>query len=160
MIAIALLCKPDILIADEPSTALDVTIQAQILELIKKIQKEMGMSVIFITHDLGVIAEMCDRVVVMYAGKVVEVATVRDLFKYPKHPYTKGLLTSIPRLDHKPKVKLNTIEGMVPDIYSYPKGCRFENRCPYKDEKCVTEQPPVETVDISHQVSCFKWRNL
>lgn len=160
MIAMSLLCKPDILIADEPTTALDVTIQAQILDLIRKMQKDLKMAVIFITHDLGVIAEMCDRVVVMYAGKVVEMASVHEIFKNPKHPYTKGLLSSIPRLDNPPKVRLNTIEGMVPDIFSYPVGCRFENRCPYRDEQCAKKYPPQEMVDSGHEVSCFKWKGV
>jgi len=155
MIAIALACKPDILIADEPTTALDVTIQAQILELMKDLQRETGMSIIFITHDLGVIAEMCDDVVVMYAGKVVETAPVKELFKNPRHPYTKGLLSSILRLDTPRKIKLNVIEGMVPSLYDLPVGCRFRNRCPEAQVICET-QPLIKSVDEGkkHFVSC------
>ncbi|MFT6433517.1 MAG: peptide/nickel transport system ATP-binding protein [Candidatus Azotimanducaceae bacterium] len=158
VIAIALACKPSLLIADEPTTALDVTIQAQILELIKELQTEMGMSVILITHDLGVIAEVCQQVVVMYAGKVAEKGTVYDLFDSPKHPYTTGLLESIPRLDSIPKSKLNTIEGMVPGLLDLPAGCRFENRCPKAIDACRKSPPPIENVSDSHQVSCFKWQ--
>lgn len=160
VIAIALACKPSLLIADEPTTALDVTIQAQILELIKELQAEMAMSVILITHDLGVIAETCDSVVVMYAGKVVERGTVFDIFDHPTHPYTRGLLASIPRLDHERKVKLNTIDGMVPGLQDLADGCRFENRCPYKRDLCDTATPTAETVSGEHQVSCYRWREL
>lgn len=160
VIAIALACKPSLLIADEPTTALDVTIQAQILELIKELQAEMAMSVILITHDLGVIAETCDSVVVMYAGKVVERGTVFDIFDHPTHPYTRGLLASIPRLDHERKVKLNTIDGMVPGLQDLADGCRFENRCPYKRDLCDTATPPAEIVSGEHQVSCYRWREL
>ncbi len=159
VIAIALACKPSLLIADEPTTALDVTIQAQILELIKELQAEMGMSVILITHDLGVIAEVCQQVVVMYAGKVAEQGSVFDLFDNPRHPYTRGLLESIPRLDSVPKSKLNTIEGMVPGLLDLPVGCRFANRCPNVDDQCKTSSPEIQNVSDSHQVSCFKWQN-
>jgi len=155
MIAMALATKPDILIADEPTTALDVTIQAQILSLIQDLQKETGMSVIFITHDLGVIAEVCDDVAVMYAGKVAETATALELFKCPKHPYTKGLLTSIPRLETERKSRLSIIEGMVPGLDELPKGCRFENRCPEVMDICRTEHPPVTRVEENHFVSCY-----
>ena len=126
MIAIALACRPDILIADEPTTALDVTIQAQILELMLTLQQETGMAIILITHDLGVIAETCDEVVVMYAGKVAEKASVYDLFQFPKHPYTRGLLASIPSLSSVPKKELQTIEGTVPELSAFPAGCRFQ----------------------------------
>lgn len=155
MIAIALACKPDILIADEPTTALDVTIQAQILELIKDLQKETGMSIIFITHDLGVIAEVCDDVVVMYAGKLAEVSDSKELFKNPKHPYTQGLLSSIPRLDNKRKIKLNVIKGMVPSLYEIPDGCRFQNRCPYVMEICKKVSPTMYSVNKDHYASCY-----
>ncbi len=155
MIAMALACSPDLLIADEPTTALDVTIQAQILRLMKKMQKEFGMAIMFITHDLGVIAELCDYVVVMYAGKIVEKAPVKDLFKKPLHPYSKGLLESIPRLENTPKTKLNVIEGIVPDLFNLPPGCRFENRCPYRSEKCKTAHPELEEVSLHHHVACF-----
>lgn len=160
VIAIALACKPALLIADEPTTALDVTIQAQILELIKELQRDMGMSVILITHDLGVIAETCDRVVVMYAGKIAEKGTVYELFDEPKHPYTKGLLASIPRLETVPKSKLAIIEGMVPGLLDLPAGCRFENRCPYREDRCTVSHPETEAVSAGHEVSCYRWREI
>jgi peptide/nickel transport system ATP-binding protein len=155
VIAMALICRPALLIADEPTTALDVTIQAQILELIKDLQQEMGMSVILITHDLGVIAETSDNVAVMYAGRMAESGTVYDIFDDPRHPYTHGLLDSIPRLDHPSKTKLTTIEGMVPGLLDLPQGCRFENRCPYRMERCVSQSPAIETVTGIHKLSCF-----
>jgi len=155
MIAMALAAKPDILIADEPTTALDVTIQAQILSLIEDLQKKTGMSVIFITHDLGVIAEICDDVVVMYAGKVAETASTYELFKHPKHPYTKGLLASIPTLTSQRKTRLNIIKGMVPGLDELPDGCRFENRCPNAMEKCKQKIPPMTKISDHHYVSCF-----
>ncbi len=158
MIGIALSCRPDILIADEPTTALDVTIQAQILELIKDLQKETGMSVIFITHDLGVIAQLCDEVVVMYAGKIAEQAAVEDIFEKPLHPYTKGLLSSIPGLEDERKKKLNTIKGMVPEIMDYPEGCRFQNRCPGAFEKCATAPPDDVLISDGHTVSCYLYQ--
>jgi oligopeptide/dipeptide ABC transporter ATP-binding protein len=160
MIAMALACNPDLLIADEPTTALDVTIQAQILKLMKEMQKKFGMAIMFITHDLGVIAELCDRVVVMYAGQVVETAEVVELFKNPKHPYTKGLLASIPRLDHPSKEELGVIEGMVPDLLNLPPGCRFENRCPYAEEKCKTYQHKLDKVGNDHFAACWKHSSL
>jgi oligopeptide/dipeptide ABC transporter ATP-binding protein len=153
MIAMALACEPEILIADEPTTALDVTIQAQILELMKALQREIGMTIIFITHDLGVIAEMCDDVVVMYAGKVAESASVKELFKHPKHPYTQGLLSSIPRLEAPRKIKLNIIKGMVPSLHELPEGCRFQNRCPHAQEVCKTD-PPMKSAGENHQAAC------
>jgi oligopeptide/dipeptide ABC transporter ATP-binding protein len=155
MIAMALACKPDILIADEPTTALDVTIQAQILDLIKKLQTETGMAVIFITHDLGVIAEICEDVVVMYAGKVAETAAAIDLFKVPKHPYTQGLLDSIPRLETARKTQLNIIKGMVPSLYELPSGCRFRNRCPHVMDVCATEPPPLIKIAEDHFAACY-----
>ena len=155
MIAIALAARPDILIADEPTTALDVTIQAQILELMQALQQETGMSIIFITHDLGVIAEMCDDVLVMYAGKIAETAPVEELFKNPKHPYTQGLLESIPRLETPRKSRLNIIEGMVPSLFELPRGCRFQNRCPRAMEICETAPPPLTCVDENHFASCY-----
>jgi len=160
VIAMALACQPDLLIADEPTTALDVTIQAQILELIKKLQSELGMSVIMITHDLGVIAETCDDVVVMYAGKVAETGTVFDIFDRPSHPYTQGLLASIPTLETTPKSRLPIIEGMVPGLMDLPAGCRFENRCPHRFERCVSELPLLEHVKDEHHVACLKWREV
>jgi peptide/nickel transport system ATP-binding protein len=158
VIAIALACGPALLIADEPTTALDVTIQAQILDLIKKLQADLGMSVILITHDLGVIAETCDEVVVMYAGKVAERGTVFDIFDRPSHPYTQGLLRSIPTLETIPKSTLNVIEGMVPGLRDLPKGCRFENRCPKATDKCREAPPPEEHIEGMHQVSCYEWQ--
>ncbi|XOV90772.1 MAG: ABC transporter ATP-binding protein [Pseudomonadota bacterium] len=160
VIAMALACKPALLIADEPTTALDVTIQAQILELIKELQRDMGMSVMLITHDLGVIAETCDHVVVMYAGKVAETGSVFQLFDTPRHPYTRGLLASIPRLDTVSKSRLAIIEGMVPGLLDLPAGCRFENRCPHRVDACTLSVPAIEAVENEHFVSCFRWREL
>ena len=157
MIAIALACKPDILIADEPTTALDVTIQAQILDLIKELQRESGMSVIFITHDLGVIAELCDDVVVMYAGRVAEKSPVKKLFSQPLHPYTSGLLDSIPKFEYKRKTRLKSIEGMVPSITDYPAGCRFRNRCTFAFEPCSEKHPGEIEIGENHKVNCFKY---
>ncbi|MGD9018580.1 MAG: ABC transporter ATP-binding protein [Desulfobacterales bacterium] len=156
MIAMALACGPEILIADEPTTALDVTIQAQILDLMESLQKETGMSMIFITHDLGVIAELCDDVVVMYAGKVAETAPVDLLFEKPAHPYTRGLLSSIPRLELERKKRLNVIRGIVPALDDLPPGCRFENRCPYAQDICRTAPPPLRPVGRDdHRASCY-----
>jgi peptide/nickel transport system ATP-binding protein len=160
VIAMALACKPALLIADEPTTALDVTIQAQILELIKDLQDEMGMSVILITHDLGVIAETCDKVVVMYAGKVAERASVYDIFDRPAHPYTRGLLASIPRLETEPKSQLPVIEGMVPGLRDLPPGCRFANRCAHANGACHETVPGVQAVGENHTVSCLRWGEL
>jgi peptide/nickel transport system ATP-binding protein len=160
VIAMALACQPQLLIADEPTTALDVTIQAQILELIAELQRDMGMAVILITHDLGVIAETSKNVVVMYAGKVAEKGTVTDVFDKPSHPYTRGLLASIPRLDTPPKAKLAIIPGMVPGLLDLPKGCRFENRCAFRRDDCVSVQPPMESISDSHQLACLHWREL
>lgn len=160
MISMALACNPELLIADEPTTALDVTIQAQILELMKSLQKKSRMAIILITHDLGVIAEMCDDVVVMYAGQIVESAPVIELFRYPKHPYTRGLLNSIPRMDRPGRVKLNVIEGMVPDLNDFPKGCRFQNRCPHAIDKCAEKSPPTEIASNGHTVACYRWQEI
>jgi oligopeptide/dipeptide ABC transporter ATP-binding protein len=159
VIAMALACKPSVVIADEPTTALDVTIQAQILELMQSLQSEMGMAIVLITHDLGVIAEMCDDVVVMYAGRVAEAGPVDRIFAHPSHPYTRGLLGSIPRLEHERKTKLQTIEGMVPSLADMPVGCRYQNRCPYRTEVCA-QHPPDETVAPGHRVACHRWREL
>lgn len=156
MIAQALALKPKLLIADEPTTALDVTIQAQILDLMKRLQKDMGMAIMFITHDLGVIAELSDTVVVMYAGRVVEKASAVDLFKNPLHPYTKGLLSSIPRLETKPKTTLPIIEGMVPPISEFKQGCRFHNRCPYAEDHCLDARPVLEEISDGHFVACIR----
>ena len=155
MIALALACKPDILIADEPTTALDVTIQAQILDLMQNLQSETGMAVMVITHDLGVIAETCQDVVVMYAGKVAETASAVELFKNPKHPYTQGLLDSIPRLETPRKTKLNIIKGIVPSLYELPSGCRFRNRCPHAMDICAGDPPPMISVGTDHFAACY-----
>jgi oligopeptide/dipeptide ABC transporter ATP-binding protein len=155
MIAMSLAGEPDILIADEPTTALDVTIQAQILTLMEALQRETAMAIIFITHDLGVIAEICDEVIVMYAGKVAEKALVKEIFKNPKHPYSQGLLSSIPRLENERKVRLNIIKGMVPSLYELPKGCRFQNRCSKVMPSCKIEPPSLQLVGKDHWVSCF-----
>ena len=154
MIAMALALSPEVLIADEPTTALDVTVQAQILQLIRHMQAGSGMSVIFITHDLGVIAEQCDDVVVMYAGNVVERAPVADLFAGARHPYTRGLLASMPRLDSPRKRRLATIPGQVPGLMELPPGCRFQNRCAHVMERCRSEVPPEVTVGENHRVAC------
>lgn len=160
IIAMALACKPSLLIADEPTTALDVTIQAQILELIKELQHEMGMAVILITHDLGVIAETSDSVAVMYAGRMAEQGTVYDIFDRPRHPYSQGLLASIPRLETEPKSELPIIEGMVPGLMDLPPGCRFENRCPHRIDVCSKRAPRIEKMNGTHSVSCIRWRDL
>ena len=160
MIAIALLCNPEILIADEPTTALDVTIQAQILQLLKDLQQETGMAIIFITHDLGVIAELCDRVLVMYGGRIIEQADINTLFDKPGHPYTRGLLKAIPRLDKPAKEPLSTIPGMVPSLFDFPPGCRFQNRCEFVQERCQNETPALETYNDGQQVRCFRFREL
>lgn len=154
MIAMSLSCRPDILIADEPTTALDVTVQAQILDLIRGLKQESGMSVILITHDLGVIAENCDDVVVMYAGKIVEKAGVHDLFRHPCHPYTKGLLASIPSLAKKPKTMLPTILGNVPSLMNMPEGCRFQDRCPLAADVCRNTSPEEQRMGENHVVNC------
>jgi oligopeptide/dipeptide ABC transporter ATP-binding protein len=159
-IAMALACGPQLLIADEPTTALDVTIQAQILALIEQLQKEMGLAVILITHDLGVIAETCEEVIVMYAGRIAEQAPVESLFSRPRHPYTRGLLASIPRLATPRKTRLTTIEGVVPALRDLPAGCRFQNRCPHAEPRCATAAPPLETAEDRHQVACIRWREL
>jgi len=160
VIAMALACKPSLLIADEPTTALDVTIQAQILELIKELQFQLGMAVILITHDLGVIAETSNNVVVMYAGRVAEQGTVYDIFDRPRHPYTQGLLASIPRLETEPKSTLPIIPGMVPGLLDLPPGCRFENRCQYRIEACSKRPPRMEKTRGLHGVSCIRWRDI
>jgi len=155
MIAMALSCNPKLLIADEPTTALDVTIQAQILDLMRKLQDELGTAIILITHDLGVVAEMVDEVIVMYAGKIVERTDVRSLFRDPKHPYTEGLLGSLPRL-HADQERLQTIEGVVPSPFNMPKGCRFHPRCRYAQPICQLYEPPLMDVGGGHLAACFK----
>lgn len=155
VIAMALACDPDLIIADEPTTALDVTIQAQILDMLKNIQKERNTSIILITHDLGVVAEVADRVAVMYAGKVVESGTVNEIYENPKHPYTLGLLQSVPRLEIVETERLVPIEGAPPDLFSPPKGCPFAERCPYTMEVCIEHMPKIESISKTHHVSCW-----
>lgn len=157
MIAIALACMPQLLIADEPTTALDVTVQAQIMDLIVELNKKLDMGVILITHDLGVVAETCSRVVVMYLGQIVEEATVAQLFDTPKHPYTLGLIQSIPRLDGNRNEKLYTIKGMVPLLSQIPSGCRFAQRCPYVTDQCRNEMPELTQISDTHRVRCWKY---
>lgn len=154
MIAVALACNPKLLIADEPTTALDVTIQAQVLDLLRKLRKELDMSIVLITHDMGVASEMADRIVVMYAGKIVEEAKTDDLFDAPLHPYTKGLLASIPGYEEGTSERLHAIKGSIPNIHNMPKGCRFHPRCPYATEECMKAEPPL--LDRGgHKVACF-----
>lgn len=155
MIAMAISCNPELLIADEPTTALDVTIQAQILDLMRKLQKEFNAGMILITHDLGVVAEMCQDVAVMYAGRIVEFGTVEDIFYRPKHPYTRGLLDSIPHFETGHKLeRLKTVKGMVPSLYNLPKGCRFADRCPYAQDDCRAIYPTLENLRGVHKVAC------
>ncbi|MCE5195604.1 MAG: ABC transporter ATP-binding protein [Negativicutes bacterium] len=154
MIAMALACNPRLLIADEPTTALDVTIQAQILDLLRKLKSELGMAILLITHDLGVVAEMAERVVVMYAGKVVEEGDVVSIFHHPLHPYTAGLLESIPKLQSQSNEKLHVIEGVVPNPAHLPQGCRFSPRCPRASEPCYREEPPLQAAG-SRRLACW-----
>ena len=156
MIAIALICGPRLLIADEPTTALDVTIQAQILHLIRQLVAERGTAVLLITHDIGVVADIADRVVVMYAGRVAETATAEELFRAPRHPYTALLLASIPRAGIKPKSRLATIEGTVPPPSSHGSGCRFASRCPLAEDRCRIESPPLVDHAPGHQAACWR----
>lgn len=158
MIAMALVCNPKILIADEPTTALDVTIQAQILDLMNQLKKEIGTSIIFITHDLGVVAEICDEVVVMYCGRVVEKANVYDLFEKPSHPYTEGLLASIPKMGVEVD-ELESIPGNVPNPKFMPKGCKFAPRCKYAEEICHDEEPGFFDVGNGHLSRCWRCKN-
>jgi len=155
MIAMALSCEPKLLIADEPTTALDVTIQAQILELIKRLRTELSMAVILITHDLGVVAGVTDRINVMYAGHIVESATAEELFANPRMPYTLGLLRSMPRIDEPRREKLVPIEGLPPDLVDAPQGCPFVPRCSYKVDRCVEENPSLEPVNRDHGIACW-----
>ncbi len=156
VIAIALACNPDLLIADEPTTALDVTVQAQILDLMNELKKDTGTSIILITHDLGVVADVAERVVVMYGGEIMEEASVRDIFKDPKHPYTWGLIKSIPRLDiDREKEKLSSIDGTPPDLFNPPKGCPFAPRCEYAMDICKNKKPGMLEGGKGHKVSCW-----
>ncbi|MBI2866805.1 MAG: ABC transporter ATP-binding protein [Chloroflexi bacterium] len=152
--AIALACEPQLLIADEPTTSLDVTIQAQYLRLLKELQAKANLAIIFITHDLGIVAKMCDKVAVMYAGRVVEEADVRSLFDRPAHPYTVGLLQSLPKLDRR-EARLHSIEGTPPSLYSLPPGCPFAPRCPKAMDTCRQDYPPMTALGLSHTVSCW-----
>ena len=156
MIAMALSCDPQVLIADEPTTALDVTIQAQILDLLRDLRERTGAAIMLITHDLGVVAETADRVIVMYAGRIVEEATVASLFADPQHPYTLGLLGSIPRLGSDGDEALTAIEGVVPNPFALPAGCRFSPRCPLAEGRCHTEQPTLQEIGPGHRVACFR----
>jgi len=158
MIAMALSCNPDLIIADEPTTALDVTIQAQILELLKKIQKDRGTGLIMITHDLGVVAGMTDRVNVMYAGHIVETGSTDEVFANPRHPYTLGLLNSIPRLDEEGKGRLKPIRGLPPDLIDLPNMCPFAPRCDYAEEQCFQQNPQLREVAPGHEIAC--WFNI
>ncbi|MGI6037653.1 MAG: ABC transporter ATP-binding protein [Limnochordia bacterium] len=155
MIAIALSCNPSLLIADEPTTALDVTIQAQILDLMARLRDEFKMSIMLITHDLGVVAEFCDRIIVMYAGQVVEEGRTEDILTHPLHPYTKGLLKSIPRLGDR-RHRIEPIDGLVPELHNLPPGCNFQSRCPLAKGRCLQEKPTLRKVEGQHKVSCWQ----
>ena len=155
MIAMALSCNPRLLIADEPTTALDVTIQAQIVDIVKRLKEELGMAIIWITHDLGIVAGLAERVIVMYAGYVIEEATVKGLYGDPRHPYTMGLLRSVPRLDEKVKEKLIPIEGLPPDLIDMEPGCPFAPRCAYAQDICLQENPTLQIVAPRHKVACW-----
>ncbi len=158
MIAMALSCNPKLLIADEPTTALDVTIQAQIIDLVKDLQRRLGMAVMWITHDLGVVAGMAEKVNVMYAGYIIERGNVKDIYKRSRHPYTIGLLGSLPRLDEDPGTKLISIPGLPPDLIDLPPGCPFAARCPYAVEQCLYEMPPIEEADGEDRtIRCWRW---
>jgi oligopeptide transport system ATP-binding protein len=155
IIAMGLSCNPQILIADEPTTALDVTIQAQITDLVNRLRTEIGMAIIWITHDLGVVAGLADRVIVMYAGFIVEESLVKELYADPRHPYTIGLLGSLPRLDAERGHRLTSIEGLPPDLIDLPQGCPFYARCNYRVDRCATENPSLEPIAPGHQVACW-----
>jgi oligopeptide transport system ATP-binding protein len=155
MIAMGLSCNPQLLIADEPTTALDVTIQAQIIDLVKRLQQELGMAVIWITHDLGVVAGMCKRVIIMYAGNIIEQAPVEEVYANPRHPYALGLLASIPRLDAVRKSRLSPIEGLPPDLIDMPDACPFNPRCQYVQDICRQKKPQLRSVGPEHQIACW-----
>ncbi|TMA12610.1 MAG: ABC transporter ATP-binding protein [Deltaproteobacteria bacterium] len=155
MIAIALSCNPKLILADEPTTALDVTIQAQILELMRELSRKFGVAMMIITHNLGVVARYADRVHVMYAGKVIESAGARDIYQNPRHPYTLGLLHSVPRLDQPRKAKLDPIEGQPPDLWNLPQGCSFSPRCKFVIERCKREVPPLRDIGAGHRSACW-----
>lgn len=155
-IAMGMICNPNLLIADEPTTALDVTVEAQILELMKRLQRESGMSILIITHNLGVVADICDEVNVMYAGQIVEHASKEEIFNHPLHPYTTGLMDAIPRVNGDMEHDLHTIPGTVPSLGNFPEGCRFCTRCPFADERCRTQAPELSDAGNGHLVRCFK----
>ena len=160
MIAMALACDPKLIIADEPTTALDVTVQAQILSLLKDLTTELNSALILITHDLGVVARYANRVAVMYGGRIVESATAAELYKHPKHPYTEGLMASIPTLDGEPGSRLQTIEGQPPDLLHMPAGCAFHPRCPYAAEICKHTKPPLQEVEANHFRACVGYESI
>jgi oligopeptide transport system ATP-binding protein len=161
MLAMALSCEPKLLIADEPTTALDVTIQAQIIDLVIKLQNEMGMAVMWITHDLGIVAEMVHTINVMYAGYIIERGNVRDIFKQTLHPYTMGLLGSLPRIDEAPGTKLVSVPGLPPDLVNLPEGCPFYARCTYREDHCRLERPLLDELENSgHTVACWRWEEI
>jgi len=160
MIAMALACEPKLIIADEPTTALDVTVQAQILSLLKNLTTELNSALILITHDLGVVARYANRVAVMYGGRIVESATAAELYKHPKHPYTEGLMASIPTLDGEPGSRLQTIEGQPPDLLHMPAGCAFHPRCPYAAEICKQTKPPLKEVEANHFRACVGYESI
>ena len=156
LIAMALSCSPELLIADEPTTALDVTVQDQVLDLMRRLKREIGMAIIWISHDLGTVAGLADRVLIMYAGRIMEEAPVGDLYRSPRHPYTRALLRSIPRLDGGRSATLHAIEGMPPDLVAYPVGCPFHARCPLVADRCREQRPPLEAVAPRHRVACWR----
>ena len=160
MIAMALSCNPSLLIADEPTTALDVTIQAQIVELVKQLQEKLGMAIIWITHDLGVVAGMVEKVAVMYAGYIVEKAEVHDLYAKRQHPYTLGLLESIPKIDQRHRERLASIKGLPPDLLSEPTTCPFAPRCPFVIDQCWQENPPLMPTGPNHSTACWRWEDI
>jgi oligopeptide/dipeptide ABC transporter ATP-binding protein len=153
MIGMGIACEPTLLIADEPTTALDVTIQAQILSLIRQLAAQLGMAVLLVSHDLGIISQMCHRVIVMYAGKIVEEAPMATIFHAPEHPYTRGLMACIPRLAEAP-ARLGSIAGVMPGLRDIPSGCRFHPRCPIVDSRCAVEEPKLRTLADTHRVAC------
>ena len=161
MIAMALSCEPKLLIADEPTTALDVTIQAQIVELVIQLQEEMGMAVMWITHDLGIVAEMAHTINVMYAGYIIERGSAHDIFKNTRHPYTMGLLGSLPKIDEAPGTKLTSVPGLPPDLVKLPEGCPFYARCAYRRDRCAVELQHLEpTGEPDHTVACWRWKDI
>jgi oligopeptide transport system ATP-binding protein len=160
MIAMALSCNPSLLIADEPTTALDVTIQAQIVELVKQLQEKLGMAIIWITHDLGVVAGMVEKVAVMYAGFIVETAEVHDLYNHRQHPYTLGLLESIPKIDQRHRERLASIVGLPPDLLQEPSFCPFAPRCPFVIDKCWQENPSLVPTRPNHMTACWRWEDI